>query len=170
MHLPHDLRRIDPHRLGDANQLDDVEPARAALDLGEIRRGEAELRGHVRLLELGALAGTDEHLAEDAQLAGKLRFGGDAVGAAIARFHLTRVKCIRSTRAEPSAGPKSALMSTPSTRPFASRVKCISEPPPVKPSAYVGSSSNVCTGASLPISFPFSTAIEYVAPTSSLVY
>src|SRR5437870_5085960 len=86
-HFTHNLRRIDAHRLGDANQLDDVEPPRAALDLRQIRRRKAELGRDVRLLELLPLARADEHLAEDAQLAGQFGLGGDAVGAAVARGH-----------------------------------------------------------------------------------
>src|SRR5438874_7855276 len=86
-HLIQKLRRVDVHRLGDANQFDDVEPPRAALDLRQIRRRKAELRRDIHLLELRPLARANEYLAEDAQLVRQFGLGGDAVGAAVARGH-----------------------------------------------------------------------------------
>src|SRR5581483_1774945 len=87
LQLAHNLRRVDLHRLGDANQLDDVEPARAVLDLREIRSGQAEFRGDIGLFQSGALARGDENASEERELIREFGFCGDAIGATVARFH-----------------------------------------------------------------------------------
>src|SRR6266849_5399374 len=77
--FPHDLGGVRLHRLGNAQQLDDIEPARAVLDLRQVRRREAEARCDFGLLQAGALARRHEHTAEDEELVCEFGFGGDAV-------------------------------------------------------------------------------------------